>query len=176
MCSIFTKYYIDRSPELFMLCNLKDIMQLLLPFLLNLYFYLLLISRPISITISCSLSLYVSLPIYINSQLSLMHPLSCINCLKFICNVQTIWSSLVKSFDLLYGASAVKLFAVNELKCDLCGCLKTANKPDRNARRREGKTRKLSNDGQRRNMQQAAQVAQVLLFRLVRSAIFTAYG
>lgn len=73
-------------------------------------------------------------------------------------------------------ASAVNLFAVNELKCDPCGCLKTANKPDRKGRRREGQTRKLSNGGQRRNMPQAAQVAQVLLFRLVRSAIFTALG
>lgn len=73
-------------------------------------------------------------------------------------------------------ASAVNLFAVNELKCDPCGCLKTANKPDRRGRRREGQTRKLSNGGQRRNMPQAAQVAQVLLFRLVRSAIFTALG
>lgn len=81
-----------------------------------------------------------------------------------------------QSCDLLYGASAVNLFAVNELKCDPCGCLKTANKPDRNERRREGETRKLSNGGQRRNMPQAAQVAQVLLFRLVRSAIFTALG
>lgn len=36
--------------------------------------------------------------------------------------------------------------------------------------------RKLSNGGQRRNMPQAAQVAQVLLFRLVRSAIFTVLG
>lgn len=73
-------------------------------------------------------------------------------------------------------ASAVNLFAVNELKCDPCRCLKIANKPDRKGRRREGKTRKLSNGGQRRNMPQAAQVAQVLLFRLVRSAIFTALG
>lgn len=41
-------------------------------------------------------------------------------------------------------ASAVNLYAVNELKCDPCGCLKTANKPDRKERRRGGKRENLA--------------------------------